>query len=111
MDGYGREVVLRGFNVSGEVKLAENGFLPFASTADAQSSAQAMRQLTGANAVRFLVSWAGAEPTRGQLRGNLFRYAGFTLGHRGARSLNPRDSGDNCDSPGRSVMFIVQGAQ
>ncbi|MFI9382656.1 cellulase family glycosylhydrolase [Kutzneria sp. NPDC052558] len=67
VDGYGREVVLRGFNVSGEVKLAENGFLPFASTADAQSSAQAMRGLTGANAVRFLVSWAGAEPTRGQL--------------------------------------------
>ena len=67
VDGYGREVVLRGFNVSGEVKLAENGFLPFASTADAQASAQAMKQLTGANAVRFLVSWAGAEPTRGQL--------------------------------------------
>ena len=67
VDGYGREIVLRGFNVSGEVKLAENGFLPFASTADAQASATQMRQLTGANAVRFLVSWAGAEPTKGQL--------------------------------------------
>jgi hypothetical protein len=67
VDGYGREVVLRGFNVSGEVKLAEDGFLPFASTADAQAAAQAMRHMTGANAVRFLVSWAGAEPTRGQL--------------------------------------------
>ena len=28
VDRYGREVVLRGFNVSGEVKLAENGGLP-----------------------------------------------------------------------------------
>ena len=56
VDGHGREIVLRGFNVAGEVKLAENGFLPFASTADAQSSAAAMRRLTGANAVRFLIS-------------------------------------------------------
>jgi cellulase (glycosyl hydrolase family 5) len=67
VDGYGREVVLRGFNVSGETKLAENGFLPFATAADAQKSAQAMRSLTGANVVRFPLSWAGAEPTRGQM--------------------------------------------
>lgn len=31
MDGYGREVVLRGFNASGEARLAENHGLPFAS--------------------------------------------------------------------------------
>jgi hypothetical protein len=62
-DGYGREVVLRGFNVSGEAKLDENGGLPFASTADARTSAAAMRRLTGANTVRFLLSWAYAEPT------------------------------------------------
>ena len=67
IDGYGREVVLRGFNVSGEVKLAEHGFLPFADSADARRSAQAMRALTGANAVRFPLSWAAAEPTRGVL--------------------------------------------
>src|SRR5690349_6449339 len=67
VDERGREVVLRGFNVSGETKLAENGGLPFASTADAHRSAVAMRQLTGANAVRFLLSWAAAEPVRGQL--------------------------------------------
>ncbi|MCU1686963.1 MAG: endoglycosylceramidase [Amycolatopsis sp.] len=66
-DGFGREVVLRGFDVSGEAKLAENGFLPFANAADARKSAQAMRSLTGANAVRFPLSWAGAEPVRGQL--------------------------------------------
>ncbi len=67
VDGYGREVVLRGFNVSGEVKLAENGFLPFANAADARRSAQAMRRLTGANAIRFPLSWAAAEPVRGSL--------------------------------------------
>src|SRR5690349_7356495 len=67
VDGYGREVVLRGFNVSGEAKLAENGGLPFANAADAAASATAMRRLTGANAIRFLVSWASAQPAAGQL--------------------------------------------
>ncbi len=36
VDGYGREVVRRGFNSSGEAKLAEHGGLPFAGVADAQ---------------------------------------------------------------------------
>jgi hypothetical protein len=67
VDSAGRDVVLRGFNVSGEVKLAENGGLPFANAADAQRSAVAMRDLTGANAVRLLMSWEAAEPVRGQL--------------------------------------------
>ncbi|QRK10897.1 cellulase family glycosylhydrolase [Archangium violaceum] len=61
-DQYGREVVLRGFNVSGTAKLAEYRGLPFASTADARSSAAAMRRLTGANSVRFLLTWAWIEP-------------------------------------------------
>jgi hypothetical protein len=65
VDGYGREVVLRGFDVSGEVKLSENGNLPFASVADADRSAAAMRRLTNANTVRFLLSWAAAEPSLG----------------------------------------------
>ncbi|MEV4316073.1 cellulase family glycosylhydrolase [Actinocrispum sp. NPDC049592] len=66
-DSAGREVVLRGFNVSGEAKLAENHGLPFATTADAQVSAAAMRRLGGANAVRFLVTWAWVEPSPGQI--------------------------------------------
>ncbi|MBX6768157.1 MAG: cellulase family glycosylhydrolase, partial [Actinomadura rubrobrunea] len=61
-DGAGREVTLRGFNVSGSTKLYENGLLPFRSAADAATSAQAMRDLTGANAVRFLISWEGVQP-------------------------------------------------
>ncbi|GAA2638616.1 cellulase family glycosylhydrolase [Paractinoplanes durhamensis] len=65
VDSHGREVVLRGFNVSGEVKLAEKGGLPFGSAADARTPALAMRNLTNANSVRFLLSWAAAEPTRG----------------------------------------------
>ncbi|WP_351235847.1 cellulase family glycosylhydrolase [Streptomyces sp. NPDC002133] len=67
VDGLGREVVLRGYNVSGETKLEENGGLPFASVADAEKSATALRALGGGNAVRFLLSWAQAEPARGQV--------------------------------------------
>ncbi|MFE9675543.1 endoglycosylceramidase [Streptomyces sp. NPDC006259] len=67
VDGTGREVVLRGYNVSGETKLAENKGLPFASVADAKKSATALRALGGGNSVRFLLSWAYAEPARGQV--------------------------------------------
>lgn len=66
-DGNGREVVLRGYNVSGETKLEENSGLPFASVADAKKSATALRALGGGNSVRFLLSWAHAEPVRGQV--------------------------------------------
>ncbi|MER6129703.1 cellulase family glycosylhydrolase [Streptomyces sp. NPDC001795] len=66
-DGLGREVVLRGYNVSGETKLEENSGLPFASVADAKKSATALRTLGGGNTVRFLLSWAHAEPVRGQV--------------------------------------------
>ncbi|WP_034218333.1 cellulase family glycosylhydrolase, partial [Actinoplanes subtropicus] len=57
----------RGFNVSGEVKLAEKGKLPFADAADARTSALAMRDLTNANTVRFLLSWDAAEPAPGTI--------------------------------------------
>ncbi|MEU9451098.1 cellulase family glycosylhydrolase [Streptomyces sp. NPDC048277] len=67
VDGQGREVVLRGYNVSGETKLEENSGLPFASVADAKKSATALRALGGGNAVRFLLSWAHAEPVQGQV--------------------------------------------
>ncbi|MGI5501318.1 cellulase family glycosylhydrolase [Lentzea sp. CA-135723] len=66
-DEHGREVVLRGFNVSGTAKLAEYRGLPFATTQDARTSAQAMKRLTGANAVRFLLTWAWIEPQRNQI--------------------------------------------
>ncbi|WP_188196547.1 cellulase family glycosylhydrolase [Nonomuraea sp. SYSU D8015] len=62
-DGHGREVTLRGFNVSGSTKLYENSLLPFRSSTDAARSAQAMRDLTGANVIRFLISWEGVQPS------------------------------------------------
>ncbi|WP_381828316.1 cellulase family glycosylhydrolase [Streptomyces monticola] len=75
VDGYGREVVLRGFNVSGETKLAENGGLPFASVADARKSARALREQGGANTVRFLLSWSAAEPEPGRVDTTYLRQA------------------------------------
>lgn len=66
-DEHGREVTLRGFNVSGSAKLAENRGLPFATVAEARRSATAMQSLTGSNAVRFLVTWAWVEPQPGQI--------------------------------------------
>jgi len=67
LDAYGREVTLRGFNVSGSTKLYESDLLPFHSTADAAASATAMRELTGANAIRFLISWEGVQPAPNQI--------------------------------------------
>jgi hypothetical protein len=67
VDGYGREVVLRGFNVSGEEKLEENNGLPFATVADAHSSATALRALTGSNAIRFPLNWAHIQPAPNQI--------------------------------------------
>lgn len=66
-DSRGREIVLRGFNVSGSTKLYENGLLPFRSTADAATAATQMRELTGANAIRFLISWEGVQPARDRI--------------------------------------------
>ena len=66
-DGHGREVTLRGFNVSGSTKLYETNLLPFRSTADAARSAQSMRDLTGANVIRFLISWEGVQPAPGSI--------------------------------------------
>ncbi|MDI6101798.1 cellulase family glycosylhydrolase [Actinoplanes sp. NEAU-A12] len=66
-DPAGREIVLRGFNVSGSTKLYENGLLPFRSTADAAAAAGQMRELTGANAIRFLISWEGVQPARDRI--------------------------------------------
>jgi hypothetical protein len=62
-DGYGRQITLRGFNVSASSKLVESTLLPFHSTEDAALSAQAMRDQTGANVVRFLITWDGMEPS------------------------------------------------
>lgn len=66
-DKDGRELGFNGFNISGEVKLLENGFLPFASDADARSSFRQLREKTGSNIVRFTVSWEGLQKSPGVL--------------------------------------------
>lgn len=58
-DSQGREIYLRGWNVSGSVKLASHGFKPFLSTEDAAKSFELMKRHTGANHVRFTLSWEG----------------------------------------------------
>ena len=63
-DSQQREVILQGWNVSGATKLHETGFTPFRNTSDAQAAFLALRQATGANVVRFLVSWEGVNPER-----------------------------------------------
>ncbi|WP_330285976.1 cellulase family glycosylhydrolase [Streptomyces sp. NBC_00576] len=79
-DALGREVVLRGYNVSGETKLKENNGLPFASVADAKKSATALRALGGGNSVRFLLSWAYAEPVRGSVSSSYLAAATAQMG-------------------------------
>lgn len=79
-DALGREVVLRGYNVSGETKLKENDGLPFASVADAKKSATALRALGGGNSVRFLLSWAYAEPVRGSVSSSYLAAATAQMG-------------------------------
>ena len=62
VDGLGREISLRGFNVSGKVKLAEYGFQPFANAVDAKASFDLLGQKTGSNMVRYTVAWEGIHP-------------------------------------------------
>lgn len=66
-DALGREVYLRGWNVSGSVKLASQGFKPFRSADDAARSFELMKRYTGANFVRFTLSWEGVHPAPDQI--------------------------------------------
>ncbi len=62
-DETGREVYFRGFNVSGSVKLTSMGFKPFKNSSDAKTAFRDMVGKTGANVVRFTISWEGTNPT------------------------------------------------
>lgn len=61
-DASGREVVLHGWNTSGSVKLLSRGFKPFDNAEDAARGFGLMRHYTGANLVRFTLSWEGTHP-------------------------------------------------
>ncbi|MFE9934416.1 hypothetical protein [Streptomyces sp. NPDC005533] len=67
VDGYGRQVVLRGYAVSGSTKLRETELLPFKTTADAKASFAAMKKVAGSNVVRFQLLWEGSEPVKGTM--------------------------------------------
>lgn len=64
-DQSGRQISLRGFNVSGEVKLAESGFKAFKTAQDAHDSLTLLRQKTGANMIRYTIAWEGVQPSAG----------------------------------------------
>lgn len=66
-DDQGREVYLRGWNVSGSVKLASRGFKPFESREDAALGFELMKRHTGANLVRFTLAWEGTHPGPDQI--------------------------------------------
>ncbi|MFJ9324602.1 cellulase family glycosylhydrolase [Streptomyces globisporus] len=86
-DAFGREVVLRGFNVAGSAKLPENGFLPFRNQGDAANSAQAMRDQTGANAIRFLLFWEGVQPQPDRIDKNYLDSAAKQIGEFTSRGI------------------------
>lgn len=61
-DGLGREVLFRGWNVSGAVKLKSMGFKPFKNVKDARRAFRQLRERTGTNIIRYTISWEGIHP-------------------------------------------------
>ena len=62
IDGLGREVYFRGWNFSGESKNPKTGFKPFATLEEAEAGLEVLKEYTGSNVIRFLVSWEGNHP-------------------------------------------------
>ncbi|MCW7482339.1 glycoside hydrolase family 5 protein [Leptospira kanakyensis] len=62
VDGLGREVSFRGFNISGNVKLAQHGFKPFANASDAEIAFSRLGKTTGSNIIRYTIAWEGVHP-------------------------------------------------
>src|SRR5262249_629609 len=63
VDGLGGEAYFRGFNVSGNAKLAEHGFRPFEDESHAEVGFSRLAKTTGSNMIRFLVAWEGVHPS------------------------------------------------
>ncbi|TGL87173.1 glycosyl hydrolase family 5 [Leptospira congkakensis] len=62
VDGLGREVSFRGFNISGNMKLAQHGFKPFANASDAEIAFGRLGKTTGSNIIRYTIAWEGVHP-------------------------------------------------
>ncbi|TGL63698.1 cellulase family glycosylhydrolase [Leptospira sarikeiensis] len=63
LDGLGREVSFRGFNISGNVKLAQHGFKAFANDSDAETAFTRLGKTTGSNLIRYTIAWEGVHPS------------------------------------------------
>ena len=62
VDGLGREVYFRGWNISGAVKLKSMGFKPFKTPQDAAWAFKDLKRKTGSNIIRYTLSWEGVHP-------------------------------------------------
>ncbi len=61
-DSLGREVLLRGYNVTSRTLVTRGGLTPFADLQQAHTLTDLLRRRTGANVARFLISWEGTHP-------------------------------------------------
>ena len=61
-DSFGREVLLRGYNVTSRTLLTRGGLTPFADLEQGRTLTDLLRRRTGANVARFLISWEGTHP-------------------------------------------------
>ncbi|MDC0253702.1 glycoside hydrolase family 5 protein [Bacteriovoracales bacterium] len=62
IDGLGREVYFRGWNISGAVKLKSMGHKPFKNVDDASRAFRDLRERTGSNIIRYTLSWEAIHP-------------------------------------------------
>ncbi|WP_243393324.1 cellulase family glycosylhydrolase [Leptospira perolatii] len=67
VDGLGREVAFRGFNISGNTKLVQHQFKPFQNEQDAEIAMDRLAKSTGSNIVRFAIAWEGVHPSVGSI--------------------------------------------
>jgi len=64
VDGYGREIYFRGWNMSNISKNKNPyNFKAYGDVAQAKDEMQAYDKKTGSNIIRWLFSWSGAQPT------------------------------------------------
>ena len=61
-DSLGREVLLRGYNVTSRTLVTRGGLTPFEDLDQASTLTDRLRRRTGANVARFLISWEGTHP-------------------------------------------------
>lgn len=62
VDGLGREVLLRGWNISDAVKLKSMGLKPFKNVRGAKMTFRQLKERTGTNVIRYTILWEGVHP-------------------------------------------------